>query len=92
VRCPACAQPCERLGYKIPIPPKSRKKAWEELFTGFYNYRREELARARRLRVRRIHELEQQVARLEALPVVRGRTRTLSLLKRRLVAVRAWAT
>jgi hypothetical protein len=88
VRCPNCSQPCECLGYKVPIPPQSKAKAWEQLCVQFYRFRRESLLRAHKNRVRLTHEFEREIARLEAMEENRGRSETISYLKKRLEAVR----
>lgn len=84
VPCPSCGRPCSYLGYKIPVPPKSKSREWAVL--------RDQLARERMQRdlasdvstVRAQHALEQEIARLEALPVNEGRTNAIRLLRRRL--------
>jgi len=84
VACPTCGKPCTYLGYKIPVPPKEKKREWTDL--------REQLARERMERelaadvsaVRQRHDLEQEIARLEAMPVNEGRTKAIRLLRRRL--------
>src|SRR4051794_32496169 len=86
VRCPNCAQPCECLGSKVPIPPRSKAKAkaWEQLCVRFYRFRRESLLRAHKNRVRLTHDLEREIARLEAMTQNQGRSETISCLKKRL--------
>jgi hypothetical protein len=84
VPCPNCGQPCSYLGYKIPVPPKAKGREWAAL--------RDQLARERMQRelasgmntVRGRHALEQEIARLEALPTNEGRTKAIRLLQRRL--------
>ena len=34
-RCPSCGKPCERLGTKIPVPPKGDAKAWKQVEAHF---------------------------------------------------------
>lgn len=88
VRCPHCAQPCECLGYKVPIPPKAKAKAWEALCERFYRFRRDCLLRAQKGRIRSIHDLEQEIVRLQAMPTNQGRIDTIEYLKKRLSAIR----
>ena|SRR5690606_19995624 len=84
VPCPTCGKLCSYLGYKIPVPPKDKRREWSDL--------RDQLARERSARdlaaeeaaVRRRHDLEQEIARLEALPANDGRSKAIQLLKRRL--------
>jgi hypothetical protein len=77
------------LGYKVPIPPQSKAKAWEELCERFYRFRRESLFRTQKDRVRLIHTLEREIARLAAMPDYQGSSEMISYLKKRLDAVRA---
>lgn len=84
VPCPQCNRLCDYLGYKIPVPPKSKARDWAAL--------REQLAGERMQRdlmadvsaVRDRHALEQEIARLEALPANEGRRKAIGLLRRRL--------
>lgn len=84
VPCPSCRRSCSYLGYKIPVPPKSKSREWAAL--------RDQLARERMQRdlasytseVRARHAIEQEIARLEDLPVNEGRTKAIRLLRRRL--------
>jgi hypothetical protein len=84
VPCPRCAQICQCIGTKIPVPPKRNARAWCDL-------RKALDAQAVRLAVnqfrRRVHErhsLEQEIKRLNARPKSEGRVRAVQLLKRRL--------
>ena len=84
VPCPNCGRLCSYLGYKIPVPPRSKSRDWAAL--------RDQLVRERMQRdlvwdirmVRARHALEQEIARLEAMPVNEGRTKAIRLLQRRL--------
>ena len=88
VRCPHCAQACECLGRKTPVPPSSKLKAWQKLRADFYAQRRESLLRRQKGRVRMAHELEVEIARLEALPENPQKSAALTYLKRRLDSLR----
>src|SRR5262245_54767898 len=81
VRCRLCRAECERLGYKVPIPPRNRIKAWIELRHSYYENRRAVLLRNARTKVRRRHMLEKEILRLEQLPQNAGRNRYISVLK-----------
>jgi len=87
VRCPSCGNSCERIGYKTPIPPKSKLKEWEALRSLGHRRRQEDLARRTRDRVRQTHFLEKEILRLESMPPNPGRTIAVKLLKKRLNAV-----
>jgi hypothetical protein len=84
IPCPTCGKLCAYLGYKIPVPPKDKQREWSAL--------RDQLARERMQRelatdaaaVRARHELEQEIARLEAMPANEGRAKAIRLLRRRL--------
>ena len=84
VPCPGCGEQCVYLGYKIPVPSKSKIREWSAL--------REQLAREKNQRelaadakvVRDRYTLEQEIARLEAMPINDGRTKAIRLLQRRL--------
>lgn len=89
VRCPVCAQPCECLGYKIPVPPKSKPKEWEKLRKEFYRSKREFNTEYEQSRVRRVHDLEQEIAKLQAMPENVGRRSLIKRLKKQLEAARA---
>jgi hypothetical protein len=79
VRCPKCAKQCENIGYKIPVPPKSKPALWRELAVSYANARRRYFYRSAAANVRRIHDLEHEVARMESMEPNHGR---LSLIKR----------
>jgi hypothetical protein len=79
VRCPKCAQPCDDLGYKIPVPPKAKVAVWKSLYAKYFEWRRARAANLRQTALQRFHELEREVQRIEGLPENEGRR---SLLKR----------
>ena len=89
VLCSSCGQSCECIGYKIPVPPKSKPKMWEQLRLTYYQFKRERLLRQQKANVRRIHDLEQEIARLQAMPVNEGRGQAITHLKRQLAEARA---
>jgi C4-type Zn-finger protein len=88
VRCPSCGKSCECLGYKTSIPPKSKPTEWEAVRSLFYRKKQEALAHKTRDRVRRMHALEKEILRLEAMASNRGRTQAVKILKKRLKAER----
>jgi hypothetical protein len=84
VPCPKCAQVCQCIGTKIPVPPKRDAKAWRELRESL-DVQAIQLAEAEYRRgIRQRHSLEQQIKRLESRPKNDGRVKAASLLKRRL--------
>jgi hypothetical protein len=89
VRCPNCAGTCECLGTRIPIPPKAKIKAWEELRERFYRWQRQRWLTSHKQRVRSVHGLEQQLRRLQAMPLKPGRTDMIAYLNRRLSTIRS---
>jgi len=87
VRCRSCGKSCECIGYKTPIPPKSKLQEWEALRRLYYCKKQQGLARRTRDRVRRIHSLEKEILRLESVPSNPGRTKAVKLMKKRLKAL-----
>src|SRR5262245_47332504 len=84
VRCSHCSKACEWLGAKTPIPPKSKAKAWEQLRIAYYRAKHRALLQQQRARVRRTHDLEQEIVRLEVKGPNHGRAAAIKQLKRRL--------
>lgn len=89
VTCATCQKACVCLGAKIAIPPKSKSKLWESLRQGFYLARVERRTAAEKRRIRRIHNLEQKITRLDSLPENPGRARAVTELKHKLEQERA---
>ncbi len=89
VKCSACGGDCINIGYKIPVPPKSKPKEWDDLRNQLTN---EHLARTlanQRRKVQNIHSLEKEIGKLEALPENSGRASLIKKLKQRLDQVNA---
>lgn len=84
VPCPTCGKPCSYLGYKIPVPPKAKRREWSALHQQLARERSERHLAADEAAVRNKHDLEQEIARLEAMPANEGRAKAIQLLKRRL--------
>lgn len=84
VPCPRCGRPCVYLSYKIPVPPKNRKREWSALREQLARERRERNLAANAAAIRCRHDLEQEIVRLEAMPSNEGRSRAIRLLRKRL--------
>ena len=84
VPCPNCGRPCSYLGYKIPVPPMDKRREWSELHQQLARERSERDLAADKTAVRRRHDLEQEIAGLEAMPANQGRAKAIRLLRRRL--------
>jgi hypothetical protein len=89
VRCPRCAQACICLGYKVPIPPKTKVKAWSALRDWFYRYQRQRLLGSHQQRMNQVQQLERQMRELTAMPLKPGRSAMIAYLSRRLSRIRS---
>ncbi len=87
VPCPQCGHACRCLGTKIRIPAKGDERAWRDLRVGISEQRLADQERSDRMRARRRHRLERQIAELEARPANEGRDRALQLLRERLASM-----
>jgi len=81
---PDSKRECTYLGYRIPVPPKQKARAWTALQAQLSRERIGRDVQQHQLEVRRRHELEQEISRLESMPSNPGRTRAITLLRRRL--------
>ena len=77
------------MGYKIPIPPKSKGKEWAALEKQLSQEASEIIAAEALERVQRIHHLEKEIKRIEALPSNAGRQSLIRQLKKELESVGA---
>jgi hypothetical protein len=89
VRCPRCAKPCQNIGYKIPVPPKSKPQLWQELAQSYAEARRRYFHRQNADSVRRAHDLEHEIARIGSLEPNEGRLSLLKRLREELATLRA---
>ena len=87
VPCPKCAQPCRNIGHKIRLPSKRASKAWEALRASLWKQNIVEAENRRRYRVRSIHAIEHEIARLQAMPVNEGRCKQIASLRKRLTEI-----
>jgi uncharacterized Zn finger protein (UPF0148 family) len=84
VSCPTCGHASKYLGTKIPVPAKRRVKEWRKLKEWFQTVSLADLNRVWVSRVRKRHRLEQEIARLAAMPASEGRAKTVRALKKQL--------
>ena len=86
VRCRICRKSCDYLGYKTPVPARTKVKAWRALHRSYQishtNYRSRQWQRAVRTR----HEMERELVRLSALPTNEGRAVAIKQIRKRLEA------
>jgi hypothetical protein len=85
VNCACCGQPCRNIGHRIRLPSKRAVKAWEQLRLSLQQQLVEDAERRHRHRVRSIHRIEREIARLQVLPANEGRRKQIGLLRKRLV-------
>lgn len=88
VPCSRCGKPSSWIGYKIRVPVRDDKKAWGELWKWLNKQQVSAADRLLKERVRRRHELEQEIARLESRPPSDGRRSAIRLLRTKLKALR----
>lgn len=89
VLCPECGKQCSYIGHKIPVPPKNKVREWQQLHVQLHQETvKTEVAKTQRL-VRRKHELEREIMRLEAMPKNEGRTKAVKQLRKKLGAFNA---
>lgn len=87
VLCPLCGSAAVNVGYKVPIPPKSKGKEWAALEKQLSQEASEIIAAEALERVQRIHHLEKEIKRIEALPSNAGRQSLIRQLKKELESV-----
>jgi hypothetical protein len=85
VLCPSCGQPCRSIGHRIRLPSKRAGKAWDELRASLQAQAIASAEHSHVSRVRRIHQIQKEIARLQAMPVNEGRRVQIQLLRKRLV-------
>jgi len=89
VLCPECGKPCAYIGHKIPLPPKSKAREWKQLQEQLHQQMQEIVMAKTQTLVRRKHELEREIVKLEAKPKNEGRTKAVKLLRKKLGALNA---
>ena len=75
------------IGTKIPVPPRRDEKAWLALRNHIGQQHRDYAQAMYEGSVRRQHDLEQEIERLEAMPANPGRTKAIGLLRKALNAL-----
>lgn len=84
VPCPNCGRLCVYLGYKIPVPPKRKRREWLRLRTQLSAEKAARELDAYLVRDREKNALRQEIARLVAKGPNPGRASTIRRLQRRL--------
>lgn len=84
VLCPHCGGGCACIGRKIAVPAKSKVAEWREMRERFYAERRELALWRQREHVNEVHALEQELARMKAMPDNPGRAVQIKLLEKQL--------
>ena len=83
-KCLSCHKDCFCLGYKVEIPKSDDVKAWVQLQKKCEEKENELRAKQNLDQVRRRHELEKEIARMEALAENKDRNRQIKMLKEEL--------
>lgn len=84
VLCSDCGLECHNIGYKVPVPPKSKPEAWKSLREQYFRDRRQENERKAVKNIRRRHALEKEIQDLEVRPENEGRTKEIRRIRRQL--------
>ena len=86
VRCPECGKDCQNVGYKTPVPQKSKPEAWQRLHEQFFREERGTVEQEDVSKVDRKQVLELEIAKLKDRPENNGRTKEIRRLRRQLEA------
>lgn len=81
-RCPECGDDCYCLGHKVEIPKKSDAKKWNEIKVESRKRDIDAAVSRAESKVRSIHRIEKEIAKLEALEENEGRRRRIKELKK----------
>jgi uncharacterized Zn finger protein (UPF0148 family) len=84
VICPQCTKKCSYLGYKIPVPPKSKIKEWQKLRLQLADEARNYERIKFKNDVSSRHLLEQEISKLKSLPANSGRNSLIKQLEKQL--------
>ncbi len=89
VKCPSCGAISVNIGYKIPIPPKAKIKEWQNLEEQLKSQSLSASAAEKALKTKRIHSIERELEKIEALPENEGRKALIKKLKQELARANA---
>jgi DNA-directed RNA polymerase subunit RPC12/RpoP len=89
VRCSSCGVECTYLGVKIPIPPKSKPKLWENLKVQLEAEKIQRSKIREKSAIARKHKIEKEIKKLENLTENSGRRSLIKRLKNQLAAYNA---
>ena len=84
VLCPECGAVATHVGYKVPLPAKTKVKEWVDLQQQIESHIASVTHELKLKHVQRIHALEKEVLKLESLPANEGRLSLIKRLKREL--------
>jgi len=89
VKCPSCGSKCEWIGVKIPVPPKKNIKAWESLKHQLLEEESSLIENNKIEHIKRKHEIEKEIQKLELKPENSGRLSLIKQLKKELKNINA---
>jgi uncharacterized Zn finger protein (UPF0148 family) len=89
VKCPSCGKTAVNIGYKIPLPAKSKTSEWQLLFEQIHKEQMDQDVSLKKENVRLVHDLEKEIQKIESLPTNEGRAALLKQLKKKLAGVNA---
>ena len=88
VRCSSCGEQAVCLGTKVEVPPKSKAARWKALHEQYLASGRWWAQYRYKATVRRTHDLEQEIARLSAMPENSGRQSRIKRLRTELASIK----
>lgn len=84
VPCPNCSRPCTSIGYKIPVPPKRKRRDWSALHAWLAKRQADRDVQIHLDRIRESTALRNEIDRLEARSPHPARSLMIRRLRRRL--------
>jgi hypothetical protein len=82
-----CGQICRKIGDNTRLPSKRAVKQWDALRLLLQEQLVAGLEHRQRSRVRLVHKIEKEIARLQALPRNDGRSERIASLRKRLMEI-----